>query len=79
MSYTFKSDAYGYMLYYKGQPIGGAGTLERKPKHWRHRQADVKMHADSARREIAQLEAGYGQKRLRDAVNAIDRKETMAT
>lgn len=70
---TFKSDAYGYMLYYKGLPIGGAGTLRRAHKHWQHKRKDAQMYADDARREIAALEAGHGQERFRRAMTQIDR------
>ena len=74
---TFQSDSRGYMLYYRGEPIGGAGTMPRStgrepPKHWRHRRADARMHADAARRQIELLASGAGPQYLRDAMAAIN-------
>lgn len=70
---TFQSDAWGYMLIYCGQPIGGAGSLKREPKHWRHMAADRVMYADDARREVAALRAGAGQQRMRALIDLKDR------
>ena len=70
---TFQSDAWGYMLIYCGQPIGGAGSLKRDPKHWRHMAADRVMYAGDARREVAALQAGAGQQRMRVLIERIDR------
>lgn len=70
---SFKSDAYGYMLSYRGRPIGGAGSARRGRKHWRHVRADRAMFADDARREIAALKAGAGQPRMRAVIEEIDR------
>lgn len=73
MDLTFTSDAYGYMLFYKGKPIGGAGTLHRHTKHWQHLRKDVQMFADNARREIAALKAGRGQERFLRVMDQIDK------
>lgn len=55
--WTFKSDSCGYMLYYNGQPQGGARTMgsathtsDGRRRHWKHRQSDTKMHHDTAKR-----------------------------
>ncbi len=55
--WTFTSDSCGYMLYYKGVPQGGVGTLgtathtsDGRRRHWRHIAADRREHYDSAKR-----------------------------
>lgn len=64
----------GYMIFYKGNPIGGAGTLpSSKPKHWRHKRADVKMYTEQSDREIEQLVQGNGQQRFVDVINKINK------
>ena len=64
MDWTYTSDSCGYMLFYKGKPVRGARTLgtathtsDGRIRHWRHRRADVKMHADQARRQCDDLNA----------------------
>lgn len=56
--WTFTSDSCGYMLYRNGIPQGGARSLgtashtsDGRVRHWKHRRADVKMHAETAQRE----------------------------
>ena len=75
-SLAFTSNAYGYMLTYRGENIGGAGNARREPKHWRHARADVAMFHDDARREVAALRAGTGQRRMREVIEAIDAKHS---
>lgn len=70
--FTFKYDAYGYMLYFHDKPIGGAGTLERNRKHWKHIRADLKMNRENAEREIDHLLNGSGQKRFLDVIEKIE-------
>jgi len=61
------------MLYYKGKPIGGVGTLFGEHKRaWQHVRADIQMYSDEARNEIAALEAGNGQSRYRKVIAEID-------
>jgi hypothetical protein len=54
----------GYMVYYKGQPIGGAGTntgsYMKSKRHWKHKAMDVKMYQEMAEREINNLLNGHG-------------------
>lgn len=61
----------GYMLRYRGQPIGGAGTL-KKSKNWQNQRADLKMYRENAEREIEHLVAGNGQARFLDAIKKIE-------
>ncbi len=62
--WTFTSDSCGYMLYFDGKPQGGARTLgtathtsDGRLRHWRHRRADAKANAETARRECEQRNA----------------------
>ena len=72
--FTYTADANGYMLFYKGQPLGGVGVkLPRsKPLHWKHARANAKENNEQAKREIAELESGAGQSRYRNVINGID-------
>jgi hypothetical protein len=76
--FTFTSDAYGYMIYYRGKPLGGAGTKERNKKHWRHARADRKMFHDDAEREINSLVTGSGQARFLTVIRQIRRQKVLA-
>ena len=71
--FTFESNHSGYMLRYKGQAIGGVGSLRTsdKPKHWRHKRADAAENREQAEREIEHLLAGRGQRRFLDAIIGI--------
>lgn len=69
---SFTSDAYGYMLTYRGENLGGAGVKERKALHWKHRRDNLRMFAQDARREIALLTDGRGQPRFLQAIERID-------
>jgi hypothetical protein len=72
--FTFNASSTGYMILYKGKPIGGASSLpSSKKKHWRHAQADVKMHTETAKLTIRLLLAGEGYKFMTDAMKVIDR------
>ena len=58
MPWTYTSSSCGYMLYRDGVPQGGAGTLgtathtaDGRRRHWSHVKADIKMHAESAKRQ----------------------------
>jgi hypothetical protein len=71
---TYTADANGYMIFYDGKPIGGAGVKlpREKPLHWKHARQNVIDNGESARLDIRELQAGRGQKRFRDAIAAID-------
>ena len=57
---SFTADAWGYMLTYRGQPIGGAGLAHRDRMHWRRARANREMFAADARRDIESLKLGAG-------------------
>lgn len=72
---AFTADACGYMLIYRGQPIGGAGLANRDRMHWRRAQANREMFAADARRDIERLKRGTGQPRYLDAIRQIDAQQ----
>lgn len=70
--FTFESDSCGYMIKCDGKPIGGARSLGTAThtrggmvRHWKHRQADRKMHFETAQRTCLDLAAGRGPEYLR--------------
>lgn len=68
--FSYTATASGYMIQYKGQNIGGAGTLQ--PYKGRQRAKQVAAHAASAMRCITELVEGRGQQRFLDAIEGID-------
>ncbi len=63
--FTYEATANGYMIFYRNQPIGGAGVGPRtKPLHWRHARQNVKDFAESAQQSIDALLAGRGEPRF---------------
>lgn len=69
ISYTY--DARGYMMYYKGQPIGGAG-IDRTARPSR---ANIKLFKRSAEVTKRELVAGLGGEYMTACILAIDRAE----
>jgi hypothetical protein len=74
---SLSSDSYGYMLFYRDLSIGGAGVLRRTGmgRNGATKAADIRLHRESAERELAALATGGGQARFRELIQAID-KET---
>ena len=68
--FTFNADANGYMLFFRGKPIGGAGVkLPRETRlHWKHARANIQEFAGKAGSEIQLLPEGRGQRRFIDAI-----------
>jgi hypothetical protein len=75
---TYQANADGYMLYYKGKPIGGAGVnLPREnPLRGNQGRENLKMFGQNARDAIAALKSGRGEKRFLDAMAQIDAGKT---
>lgn len=70
--FSYECDSYGYMIFYKYQPIGGAGVAERKPQHWQHGREnteDNRVHAENTIRNILDGNMGKG---YQEAIDAID-------
>lgn len=68
---SFKADARGYMITYKGQNLGGAGVMN-KPKHWRHQQKNIQQFTEHARMEIRDIKAGRVIPRYAEMIEEID-------
>lgn len=58
----------GYMLYYKGKPIGGAGIGPEAKGCG----ANLKLFRECADREKKNIIDGYGERRYYDAMRKID-------
>lgn len=72
---TYRCNVKGYMMYYKGKPIGGAGVFEDCYKKKRYPRSNVKLFRESAERDKAELLAGRGSKMYRDYIQKIDEEE----
>jgi hypothetical protein len=77
--FSFRADAQGYMIQYKGQNIGGAGILGkykgagRAPRGFASRaQQQAQEYTRQAESEIHSLVIGVGQARFRTVINEID-------
>lgn len=77
--FSSKVTSTGFMLYYKGKPIGGEGTQgtathtsDGRPRSWQARKADVEMFNESVARDIDNLVAGRGQARYLKVIEEID-------
>lgn len=73
--FSYTSDPYGYKLSYKGQPIGGAGVLDRSTKHPSTAKADRELFARGAQMEIAALVDGRGPGFMRLHIAQIDQQQ----
>lgn len=71
--FTYESNQNGYMIYYKGKPLGGAGVkLPRdQPLHRQYVKANRQMFQQDAEREIDALVSGNGQARFRVLINLL--------
>jgi hypothetical protein len=68
---TFSADHRGYMLYYRGKPIGGAGTIaQRKPGQ--KRGPDARMFNEQARGAMLRVSSGQAEARFYEAIAKID-------
>lgn len=75
--FSYTATASGYMIQYKGQNIGGAGTLQ--PYKGRKRVQQATAHGASAMRCITELVAGRGQQRFLYAIERIDNPAPLPT
>lgn len=70
---TYSYDTRGYMMYYKGEPIGGAGIL----KSAKGCRANLKLFREQAAATKRELLSGRGSKYMLDEIAKIDKKETL--
>ena len=80
---SYNSNSLGFMLHYRGKPIGGAqadGTVSHTSdgsiRHWKHRRANMNLHSQSAQRELDHIIDGSGDKRYIDAIKRIEEAYT---
>jgi hypothetical protein len=71
--FTYTNNKGGYMIHYKGKPIGGAGTLT-KGSNLRGRAAVKQSHdyAEMARYDIDRLVSGNGNDYYKEVINKIN-------
>ena len=70
----YSYNARGYMMYYKGQPIGGAGI----DKSAKGSSSNLKLFRQNAEATKRTLLAGGGDAYMKAAIQAIDRAEGSA-
>lgn len=67
---TYSYTSRGYTMYYKGLPIGGAGTITEKKPYW----TNISVYKKLAEVEKQRLLNGTGSKLMYDAIHEIDNK-----
>lgn len=73
--FTIRADKGGYMIYYKGKPIGGASTLNNgKSIRGRAATKQSQDYLDSASRAIDSLLSGGGHPFMVQNIKEIDKK-----
>lgn len=73
--FTSTADPYGYKLFYKGRPIGGAGVLNRNTKTRVTASSDRSLFKRSAGLAIASLVDGRGPQYMIDEIKMINQSE----
>lgn len=69
--FTYTCNSSGYMISFRGVPIGGLVTLKSSNRPVEDREADTKAYRESAEREIQGLLNGRGAKYMRDKIEEI--------
>lgn len=72
--FHYSYDTRGYMIYYKGRPIGGAG-IDKSAKGCR---LNLKLFRDYAESEVKSICAGYVSPHMLDEIKKIDSEELNA-
>ena len=70
---TYSYDTRGYMMYYKGEPIGGAGIL----KSAKGCRANLNLFKEQAAATKRQLLSGRGDKYMLDEIAKIDKEKDL--
>lgn len=66
----YECDTKGYMLYYKDEPIGGAGI----DKYTKGCRSNLKLFKEAAAYDKRRILSGYGGKRYMDYIEAINKR-----
>ena len=69
----------GYMLLYKGNPIGGAGVKLLRENRLHSKNKDARAFIEMAKYELHQLRTGHGAARYLGAIQEIDLSEKKPT
>lgn len=76
--FGYTANAEGYMLTYKGKPIGGASIMGKSKARGKAKQQQVRDYIDSANREIQSIvNTGHAAVYLKKAMDYIDWIETL--
>ena len=70
LSYSYNSK--GYMIQYKGQNIGGAGTNSDKNAHWKIQKKDRAMYKQEAETAIDNIVNGHMHPYMQKAIDKIN-------
>ena len=62
MKFTYEANSSGYMVFYNGHPLGGAGIIGKYKGRNAHQQAS--SHAGQAKLIISSLQNGNGPKHM---------------
>lgn len=74
--FTYQVTARGYMLQFRGQSIGGAGTLPTdKRMHWQHVRSNTNLFREQAEMRIQNLLAGRGEPRFWSLIKEVQAHE----
>lgn len=71
---TFTYDAYGYMLYYKGKPIGGAQCKPDRPKVGMAVVSNREYYRGQAQLTMNQISQGRVPHYMAEAIKTIEGK-----
>lgn len=69
---SFKYNPFGYMMLYKGEPIGGAGCLSWGKRRKKGNLEYYKGQAENTKRDILNGSRIYSH--MREAIDKIDRR-----
>jgi hypothetical protein len=73
MTFSYEADAEGYMIFWNGKPLGGAGIIGKY--RGRKRKAQIAEYAKQAQACIRGLESGRGRKDMREVLEEIKAEE----
>ena len=66
--FTYEAKATGYMIFWNGRPLGGAGTIGSYRGKGRSATAQIESYSKQAIREISRLAQGWGRRDMLDTL-----------
>ena len=73
--FSYQADAQGFMIFYKSNPLGGAGIIGKYKG--RRRRAQIESYREQALACIRELESGRGSGHLLEALDEIKAEEVI--